>query len=157
VLCAELDFVAKKRSIPWFTLILAALVVGGIAWGVHRGGFALGADLLRQWVLYTVGCTALGSLLAGANPLSLIAGAVAAPFKPFRPGMPSGMFAALVELRLRKPAYGDFLALRDDAQTLGGWYRNRVTRVVLVFMLTNLGTIAGEWLAGARIIGKLVH
>jgi pheromone shutdown protein TraB len=40
---------------------------------------------------------------------------------------------------------------------LGGWYRNRVTRVVLVFMLTNFGTIAGEWLAGARIIGKLVH
>lgn len=156
-LCAELDFVAKKRRVPWFTLILTALVVGGIAWGVHRGGFALGADLLRQWVYYTVGFTALGALLAGANPLSLIVGAVVAPFKPFRPGMPSGMFAALVEARMRKPAYGDFLALRDDAQTLGGWYRNRVTRVVLVFMLTNLGTIAGEWLAGARILGKLIH
>jgi pheromone shutdown protein TraB len=136
---------------------LTALVVGGIAWGVHRGGFALGADLLRQWVFYTVGFTALGALLAGANPLSLIVGAVVAPFKPFRPGMPSGMFSALVEARMRKPAYGDFLALRDDAQTLGGWYRNRVTRVVLVFMLTNLGTIAGEWLAGARILGKLIH
>lgn len=156
-LCAELDSVAKKRRIPWFTIALAALVVGGIAWGVHRGGFALGADLLRQWVFYTVGFTALGALLAGANPLSLLVGAVAAPFKPFRPGMPSGMFAALVELRIRKPAYGDFLALRDDAQTLRGWYRNRVTRVVMVFMLTNLGTIAGEWLAGARIIGKLIH
>ena len=156
-LCAELDFVAKKRRIPWFTLVLTALVVGGIAWGVHRGGFALGADLLRQWVFYTVGFTALGALLAGANPLSLIVGAVVAPFKPFRPGMPSGMFAALVEARMRKPAYGDFLALRDDAQTLGGWYRNRVTRVVLVFMLTNFGTIAGEWLAGARILGKLIH
>ena len=156
-LCAELDFVAKKRRIPWFTLILTTLVVGGIAWGVHHGGFALGADLLRQWVLYTAGFTALGALLAGANPLSLLAGTVVAPFKPFRPGMPSGMFAALVEVRMRKPAYGDFLALRDDAQTVAGWYRNRVTRVVLVFMLTNLGTIAGEWLAGARIIGKLIH
>ena len=155
-LCAELDFVAKKRRIPWFTIILTTLVVGGIAWGVHRGGFALGADLLRQWVFYTVGFTALGALLAGANPLSLIVGAVVAPFKPFRPGMPSGMFAALVEARTRKPAYGDFLALRDDAQTLRGWYRNNVTRIVLVFMLTNLGTIAGEWLAGARILGKLL-
>jgi pheromone shutdown-related protein TraB len=156
-LCAELDFVAKKRRIPWFTLVLTALVVGGIAWGIHHGGLALGADLLRQWVFYTVGFTALGALIAGANPLSLIVGAVVAPFKPFRPGMPSGMFAALVEARMRKPAYGDFLALRDDAQTLGGWYRNRVTRVVLVFMLTNFGTIAGEWLAGARILGKLMH
>ena len=68
-LCAELDFVAKKRRIPWFTLILTALVVGGIAWGVHHGGFALGADLLRQWVLYTAGFTALGALLAGATVL----------------------------------------------------------------------------------------
>ena len=31
-----------------------------------------------------------------------------------------------------------------------------VTRVVLVFMLTNLGTVAGEWMAGARIFGKLL-
>jgi pheromone shutdown protein TraB len=67
------------------------------------------------------------------------------------------MFSALVEVRLRKPAYPDFLALRDDSQTLRGWYRNRVTRVVLVFMLTNLGTIAGEWMAGARILGRLLH
>ncbi|MFT3896149.1 MAG: TraB/GumN family protein [Thermomonas sp.] len=156
-LCTELDFVAKKRRIPWFTIALTVLVVGGIAWGVHRGGFALGADLLRQWVMFTAGFTALGALLAGAKPLSTLVGTVVAPFKPFRPGMPSGMFSALVEARMRKPAYGDFLALRDDAQTLRGWYRNRVTRVVLVFMLTCFGTIAGEWLAGLRILGKLIH
>ena len=156
-LCAELDFVAKKRRIPWFTIVFTTLILCGIGWGFWHGGFALGTDVLKQWVLWTMGMTAVGALLAGANPLSLLAGAVSAPFKPFRPGMPSGMFAALVEVRMRKPAYGDFLALRDDAQTLGGWYRNRVTRVVLVFMLTCFGTIAGEWLAGARIIGKLIH
>jgi pheromone shutdown-related protein TraB len=156
-ICAELDFVARKRRIPWFTIAFTTLILCGIGWGFWHGGFALGADVLKQWVLWTVGMTAVGALLAGANPLSLLAGAISAPFKPFRPGMPSGMFAALVEVRMRKPAYGDFLALRDDAQTVRGWYRNRVTRVVLVFMLTNLGTIAGEWLAGARILGKLVH
>jgi pheromone shutdown-related protein TraB len=156
-LCAELDFVAKKRRIPWFTIVFTTLIACGIGWGFWHGGFALGTDVLKQWVLWTVGMTAVGVLLAGANPLSLLAGAISAPFKPFRPGMPSGMFAALVEVRMRKPAYGDFLALRDDAQTLGGWYRNRVTRVVLVFMLTCFGTIAGEWLAGLRILGKLMH
>ena len=147
----------KKRNIPWITLTLLALVFGGIAWGYYHGGRDLGRELLLQWVAWTCGLTAVGALLAGANPLSLLAGTVAAPFKPFRPGLPSGMFSALVEVRLRKPAYPDFLALRDDSQTLRGWYRNRVTRVVLVFMLTNLGTIAGEWMAGARILGKLLH
>jgi pheromone shutdown protein TraB len=58
-------------------------------------------------------------------------------------------------VRIRKPSYGDFLALRDDAQTWRGWYRNRVSRVVLNFILTNLGTGIGVWIAGARIFGKL--
>ncbi|HQE07037.1 TraB/GumN family protein [Thermomonas sp.] len=149
--------IKQKRNIPWITLTLMTLIIGGIAWGYYHGGRDLGRDLLLQWVAWTCGLTAIGALLAGANPLSLLAGAVAAPFKPFRPGLPSGMFSALAEVRLRKPAYPDFLALRDDTQTLRGWYRNKVTRVVLVFMLTNLGTIAGEWMAGARILGKLLH
>ncbi len=149
--------IKQKRNIPWINLTLMTLIIGGIAWGYYHGGRDLGRDLLLQWVAWTCGLTAIGALLAGANPLSLLAGAVAAPFKPFRPGLPSGMFSALAEVRLRKPAYPDFLALRDDTQTLRGWYRNKVTRVVLVFMLTNLGTIAGEWMAGARILGKLLH
>jgi pheromone shutdown-related protein TraB len=149
--------IKQKRNIPWITLTLMTLIIGGIAWGYYHGGRDLGRDLLLQWVAWTCGLTAVGALLAGANPLSLLAGTVAAPFKPFRPGLPSGMFSALAEVRLRKPAYPDFLALRDDTQTLRGWYRNKVTRVVLVFMLTNLGTIAGEWMAGARILGKLLH
>lgn len=152
----ELDTVRKKNKVPWFTLAITTLVLGGIAWGFWRGGFALGADLLQQWVLFTAGLAALGCLLAGGHPLSILAGAIAAPLKPFRPGIPSGTFSALVELRMRKPAYGDFMALRDDAQTLRGWYRNRVARVVLNFILTNLGTGIGVWLAGARIVGKLL-
>ena len=63
----------------------------------------------------------------------------------------------MAEVHLRKPAYPDFLALRDDAQTLKGWYRNRVCRVVLVFILTNIGSAAGVWISGAAIIGKLMH
>lgn len=153
----QLEFVRKKRKVPWISIILTVLLLGGIGWGFAHGGLKLGAGLIVQWVVFTVGCTLVGAALAGAHPLSVLAGAISAPFKPFRPGMPSGMFSALTELRIRKPAYADFLALRDDTQSLRGWYRNRVTRVVLVFMLTCFGTIAGEWLALARIAGKLVH
>ena len=78
-----------------------------------------------------------------------------APFKPFRPAIPAGAVSGLVEARLRKPTYADFLALRDDVRTLRGWYRNRVARVLVVFLLTNLGTILGEWIGIVRIAGKL--
>jgi pheromone shutdown-related protein TraB len=155
-LTAELAHVEKKRNIPWITLALMVLICGGIAWGWLHGGRDLGRELLLQWFAWTGGLAALGALLARGHVLSILAAAVAAPLKPFRPGLPPGMFSALVEVHLRKPAYPDFLALRDDAQTLGGWYRNRVCRVVLVFLLTNLGSMVGVWVSGARILGKLL-
>ena len=156
-LTAELLQVRQKRNIPWITLTLMVLICGGIAWGYFHGGRDLGRDLLLQWVAWTGGLAALGALLARGHVLSVLAAAIAAPLKPFRPGLPPGMFSALAEVHLRKPAYPDFLALRDDAQTLAGWYRNRVCRVVLVFLLSNIGSAVGVWISGASILGRLLH
>ena len=151
----ELEEVKAKRRVPWVTLAIMSLILAGIVWGFMHGGWALGADLIKQWVMFTAGFAALGCVLAGGHPLSIIAAALVAPLKPFRPGVPTGAVTALIEAQRRKPAYGDFLALRDDAQTLRGWYRNRVARVVLNFLLTNLGTMIGVWLAGVSIASKL--
>lgn len=156
-LTEELVQVRQKRNIPWITLTLMVLICGGIAWGYFHGGRDLGRDLLLQWVAWTGGLAALGALLARGHVLSILAAAIAAPLKPFRPGLPPGMFSALAEVHLRKPAYPDFLALRDDAQTLAGWYRNRVCRVVLVFLLSNIGSAVGVWISGASILGRLIH
>ncbi len=155
-LTTELAHVRQKRNIPWITIILMLLICGGIAWGYFNGGRELGRELLLQWVLWTGGLAGLGALLARGHVLSILAAAISAPLKPFRPGLPPGMFSALAEVHLRKPAYPDFLALRDDAQTLAGWYRNRVCRVVLVFLLTNLGSMLGVWISGAAIVRKLM-
>lgn len=152
----ELEQVKTKSKVPWVMIAITTLILAGIAWGYWKGGAQMGTDLLLQWVLFTGGLAALGCAIAGGHPLSVITAAIVAPLKPFRPGVPTGALSALVEVHRRKPAYGDFLALRDDAQTVGGWYRNRVARVVLNFLLTNLGSMAGVWLAGFRIAAKLV-
>jgi len=44
----------------------------------------------------------------------------------------------------------------DDVQTLRGWYRNRVARVLLNFFLTSLGTAIGVWVGGAKMLGRLL-
>lgn len=153
-LIAELSASDRKKRIPWFSIVLSVLILGGFAWGFMHGGAAFGKHLLLQWVAWTAGLTALGGILALGHPLATLAATIMAPLKPFRPpGLSSGVFAALVQVRLVRPTYSDFMALRDDAQTLRGWYRNRVCRVILVFMLSNFGTMAGEWIAianGAR-------
>ena len=155
-LCQQLEFVPPKSRVPWFTLAITALIVGSFVYGFWRGGFDVGADLVLQWVMFTGGLGALGCLLAGGHPLSILAAFVAAPLKPFHPGVPSGTFSGLVEAWIRKPTYADFLALRDDVQSLRGWYRNRVARVLVNFMLTCLGTAIGVWIAGARILSALI-
>jgi len=151
----SLEDVPKKRNIPWITLAILAIVLTGIGVGFYRGGLGVGSELLAVWAMYTGGLAGLGCLLAGSHPLSILTAIVVAPFKPFRLSIPTGAFSALVEARLRKPAYEDFLKLRDDAQSVRGWYRNRVTRVVLTFMLTNLGSMLGLWLTGFQVWGKV--
>ena len=151
----QLESVPKKRNIPWFTLAILAIVATGIGVGFYRGGLGVGTELLATWAMYTGGLAGLGCLVAGSHPLSILTAIVVAPFKPFRLSIPTGAFAALVEARLRKPTYEDFLKLRDDAQSLKGWYRNRVTRVVLTFMLTNLGSMLGLWLTAGKVWSKV--
>jgi len=151
----SLEDVPKKRNVPWITLAILAIVLTGIGVGFYRGGLGVGSELLAVWAMYTGGLAGLGCLLAGSHPLSILTAIVVAPFKPFRLSIPTGAFSALVEARLRKPAYEDFLKLRDDAQSVRGWYRNRVTRVVLTFMLTNLGSMLGLWLTGFQVWGKV--
>jgi pheromone shutdown-related protein TraB len=152
---ADLESVAEKSTIPWFTIGLAVFLLGGFAWGFWHGGISVGTDLLLYWVLLTGTLGAIGCAVAGGHPLSILAAFVSSPVTPLHPALASGMVSALVEARVRKPTYADFMALREDVNTLRGWWRNRVARVLLNFFLTSMGTAIGVWIGGARILGKL--
>ena len=153
---AALEDVPAKSGIPWFTIVLAVFVLGGFAWGFWQGGADLGGELILYWVLITGILGAIGCAAAGGHPLSIAAAFVASPLTPLHPALASGTISALVEAWVRKPTYADFMALRDDVQTIRGWWRNRVARVLLNFFLTSLGTAIGVWLGGARMISRLV-
>lgn len=154
-LCPALESVAQKSSFPWFTLLLAVFVLGGFAWGFWQGGLEVGGDLVLQWVLVTGTLGALGCAIAGGHPLSILTAFVSSPITPLHPALASGTLSALVEVWARKPTYADFMALRDDVQSVRGWWRNRVARALLNFFLTSLGTAIGVWTGGARMLGKL--
>jgi pheromone shutdown-related protein TraB len=139
----------------WIAIGLLIVVALAIGIAFSRGA-NLGADALRDWVLFTGGFAALGALAGGGHPLSVLAAFVVAPLKPFRPGVPTGAVSAAVELWLHRPRVADFDALRDDVVHWTGWWKNRVSRTLLVFMLTNLGTMVGEYLAGFHIVKSLL-
>lgn len=152
----ELEALAKKSDIPWFTILLATFVLGGFAWGFWRGGVDVGADLLLQWVLTTGVLGAIGCAVSAGHPLSILVAFLSSPITPLHPALASGTLSALTEAWVRKPTYADFMALRDDVQSLKGWYRNRVARTLLNFFLTSMGTAIGVWMGGAKMLSQLL-
>ena len=142
---------AWPKLIPWLIMIL---VLGGFAYGFSQDR-ELGWDLVANWVIINGGLAALGALLAGGHPLTVISGLIAAPLTSLNPTIAAGMVTASVETWLRKPTVDDFEKLRHDVVYLRGWWRNGVARILLVFFLSNIGSIVGTWVAGFRIWDKL--
>ncbi len=152
---AELAGLPPKASWPkWLALCLVLAVFAAIGFAFHRDT-SLGAAALRDWVLYTGGFSAIGALVAGGHPLSILAAFIAGPIKPFRPGIPSGGISAMVEAWVRRPRVADFETLRDDIGHWSGWWKNRVARTLLNFFLVSFGTIIGEYTAGIHIFKSL--
>jgi pheromone shutdown-related protein TraB len=140
------------RTLPWLILIA---VLTGFAIGFARSP-ELGWSLVLTWVVINGTLSALGALLARAHPLTILTALVAAPLTSLNPTIGAGMLTGAVEAWLKKPRVGDFESLRDDVAELSGWFRNRVSHVFVVFFLSNLGSVAGTWLAGFRMFQQLI-
>lgn len=139
------------RLIPW---VVVGLILCGFVLGFSRSS-ELGWQLVADWVLINGGLCALGALLAAAHPLTTVSAFLAAPLTSLNPTIGAGMVTAAVEIYFRKPRVGDFSDLRRDAAQLKGWWRNRVTRVLLVFLFSTLGSAIGTYVAGFRIFERL--
>ena len=153
---AELAATPPKARWPkWLAAAVVLLVFAAIAFAFHRNA-ALGTQALLSWVLFTGGFAALGAVAAGGHPLSILAAFIAAPIKPFRPGIPAGGISAMAEAWVRRPRVVDFDTLRDDIVHWSGWWKNRVARTLLNFFLVSIGTIIGEYSAGIHIFKSLL-
>jgi pheromone shutdown-related protein TraB len=140
------------RLFPW---LVVAVILSVFVYGFTRSP-ELGWHMVGDWVLINGGLSALGTALAAAHPLTVLGAFCAAPLTSLNPTIGAGMVAGGLELLLRRPSVGDFSRLRDDVTRLRGWWSNRVSRVLLVFIFSTLGSALGTYLAGFRIIDRLV-
>ena len=145
---------AKSRwpkVLPW---AIMTLVLAGFFIGFSRSP-ELGWQLVFFWVAINGGLAALGALIARGHPLTVLSAVVAAPLTSLNPTIAAGMVTGLVESWLRKPKISDLENLRFDITTAKGWFRNPATRILLVFLLSNLGSAIGTWIAGFKIFTAL--
>ena len=151
----ELTHVPKRKSfgkiISW---VIVLLVLSGFALGFSQSS-ALGWNLVFDWVLINGGLSAMGAALAGAHILTVLTAFLAAPLTSLNPTIGAGMVTAAAELYLRKPAVKDFENVRKDTTSFSGWRKNRVARLLLIFLFSTLGSIAGTYIAGFQIFEAL--
>ncbi|MFB6261839.1 MAG: conjugal transfer protein TraB, partial [Thiohalorhabdaceae bacterium] len=141
------------KAIPW--LVVAAVAVAFV-FG-FRQSTEMGFRLMGEWVVINGTLSALGAAIAGAHVLTVAGAFVAAPITSLNPTVGAGMVVAAIETGLRRPRVADFDSLRSDITHLKGWWRNRVARILLVFIMSTLGSAIGTYLAGFRIIGQLIR
>jgi len=111
-----------------------------------------GFDQAFSWILWTGTMAAIGAAVALGHPLAIIAAFITAPVTALHPILASGWFSGLVQAYIKRPTIADFETLSEDVFTIKGFWRNKVTRVLLVVVLTNLVGSLGTFIGGADVI-----
>ena len=124
--------------------------------GFAMKGKSVGADMIWIWIIVHGLLAGLGALLALAHPLTILSAAVAAPLTVLHPMIAAGWVSGLVEAFVRKPKVKDLESIPQDIGSIKGFWRNNVTRILLVVVFTNLGTSIGTFTAVPLML-KLVN
>jgi pheromone shutdown-related protein TraB len=142
----------------WKTLgwSIPLLIIGSIvAIGMQKGMADAGANLL-YWILANGIPSAIGGILAYANPLTVIGAFAAAPITSLTPVIGAGYVAAFIQVMRTPPVVKEFETVGDDIGTVKGWWKNKLLRVFLVFLFTGFGSSIGTYVGGYEIIKNLI-
>lgn len=153
---SELETVPPtSKALKWIGWGIPAVIVGSLAViGVNQGAAAAGDNLLF-WILANGIPSMIGAIVALAHPVTIASAFLAAPVTSLTPVIGAGYVTAFVQCYIRPPFVRELGDVFDDLGTATGWWRNRLLRVFLVFVLTTLGSILGTWVGGARIVSSL--
>ena len=136
-------------------LVIPLAIVALMAVGFIRGGALTSLSMLRTYVLWNGSLAALGAIAALGHPLAVLAAFVAAPITTFTPFIGVGFFSGILQAVFRKPRVADAQSLIDDVGSFKGFYRNRITRALLVFFLTQLGGAAGTFVTIPALVARI--
>lgn len=136
------------KIIGWGVPLLVLGILGyQLMVGIQQGDLSLFRDLALTWIVINGVLSAIGALIARAHPISVLTAFLAAPLTSLNPTLAAGWFAGIAEAKIRTPTVGDFQGI-SKLQTLKEFWGNRLARVLVVTAMTNLGSMAGTYIAG---------
>ena len=137
--------------------IIPALIITLITIGFIRADFSVFVQMVWRWILWNGSFAALGCLLALGHPLAILVSFLGAPITTLNPFIGVGIVSGLVQAAVHKPRVCDAENISADVASLKGLYRNRISRVLLVFFLSSLGSVIATFPALISIAGLLAQ
>jgi pheromone shutdown-related protein TraB len=159
---SDIDIQAlEKLPPPSYTAgILKWLIPGAIMAmfiaGFFYGGAQAGKDMIIWWIAANALLAGIGAIIALAHPVTVVSSMLAAPLTSLNPMIAAGWVSGLVEAFSRKPKVKDLEKLPEDILSVRGFWKNKVTRILLVVVFTNLGSSIGTFVAFPVIVKLLL-
>ena len=148
----ELNDLSKKKGLGSLIKWLIPLsIIAIIAYTLIQNK-DMGLDQIKTWILWNGTLSAIGTALVLGHPLSIITAFIAAPITSLNPLLAAGWFAGLVEATVRKPKVSDFEDLAEDTSSFKGFFKNRVTRILLVVICANVFSSIATIISGLDIV-----
>ncbi len=152
----EIDEIPPVSPIwKWVGWGIPAVIIASIVWiGITQGSEAAGENALF-WFLANAIPSGIGGILALSHPATILAAFLSAPFTSLTPVIGAGYVAAFVQTYVQPPRVTEFKRVGEEMSSLRSWWRNRLLKIFLAFILTTLGSIIGTWVGGIEIVGNL--
>ena len=135
--------------------IIPVIIVAFIVLGFFRAGVQMSLSLLLRWILWNGSLAALGSLLALGHPLTILLSFIGAPVATLNPFIGVGLITGITQVSIKKPRVSDAQNITVDIGSLKGIYGNRILRALLVFFLSSIGGIIGNFISIPALAGTL--
>jgi len=131
---------------------IPAIIIGSILFIGYNKGISEAGDNALFWILANGIPSAIGALIALAHPLTVLTAFFAAPITSLSPLIGAGYVAAFVQAYFQPPIVKDFQSVSENARKFSMWWKNKLLKVLLVFILSSLGSVLGTWVGLVEIV-----
>ncbi|RXJ04009.1 TraB/GumN family protein [Anaerobacillus alkaliphilus] len=149
---AEISKLPPKSKAPKIIAWMIPIIILTLIAYTFYANPTAGMQQTISWILWNGSFSALGAIIALGHPLAVITAFIVAPISSLSPLMAAGWFAGFVQAYFKRPSVGDFENLSEDVYSVKGFWSNKVTRILLIVALANLGSTLGTFIGGADVV-----
>ena len=134
---------------------IPVLILGAIFYIGWSQGMSEARDSALVWILANSIPAAFGAIIALAHPLTIITAFVAAPIASLSPVIGTAYLTAFVQTWVAPPKVKEFKSVSEDIGKPIMWWKNRLLKIFLAYLLPGIGSMIGTFVGGGKILSDL--